>query len=158
MIKRPVVDMLMRVPSKLSLMNADGGECHLTRWLEAIGEEDLLEKWEVNIQVRILNFALAFFSWIRYAVGLKILLSKTVIFLDFQILHRRNKSFCFNFKLWEDCIVCRHCERSWHPGGENCMETSDALLLVPKPFWPCGNIWINNLWTRYHRLREGKLG
>ena len=54
------------------------------------------------MQVWILHSALAFFARIKHATELKISLLKTAIFLDFQILHKRNENFCIAFESWKD--------------------------------------------------------
>jgi len=45
------------------------------------------------MQVRIRHSALALFARSKQAIGLKYSLLKTVAFLDFQKLHRRNENF-----------------------------------------------------------------
>jgi len=40
MMKPTVIDELMMDPRKLSLTNAGGGECHLTRWSKLVGGEE----------------------------------------------------------------------------------------------------------------------
>ena len=103
MMKPPTAEKLMSDPSKLSLTNPKGGECHLTKWIEVEGgKEDPLKIVSTDIQYQIIHSTLAFFAHIGQARGLKISVLNTITFLDFLMLHNRNENSCFNFELCED--------------------------------------------------------
>ena len=70
------------------------------------------------MQIQNLHSTVPFFARTRQPSGLNILFLKMVAFLDFQMLHNKNENFCFNFGLWEDWILSKLCNKSWHPTGE----------------------------------------